>query len=117
MVRFMSDADLLVADYSGESKSWKARMDKALEKTGLNIIPFPAETVNEKNEDGDYTAKGVYINFMQIGNYILFPQFGLNMDELKIVLESLQDASDKKEPEKIVHLLQSINECFLSGCI
>jgi agmatine deiminase len=84
MVRFMNDSDLLVADYSGGSKSWKARMDKALEKTGLNIIPFPAETTNEKNEDGDYTAKGVYINFMQIGNYILLPQFGLNMDEIAL---------------------------------
>jgi hypothetical protein len=36
------------------------------------------------------------------------------MDEFKIVLESLQDASDKRERERILRLLQSINECFLS---
>ena len=38
MVRFISNTDLLVADYSNESKSWRTKMDKALDKTGLNII-------------------------------------------------------------------------------
>jgi len=84
MVRFMNDTDLLVADYSSESKSWQAKMNKALENTNLNIIPFPAEFVDEKNDDGDCTAKGVYINFMQLEDYILFPQFGLNMDEIAL---------------------------------
>ncbi|MDH6304056.1 agmatine deiminase [Parabacteroides sp. PF5-5] len=82
MVRFLNDTDLLVADYSYESKSWQSKMNKALENTGLNIIRFPSEFVDEKNENGDYTAKGVYINFVQIGEYILLPQFGLNMDEV-----------------------------------
>ena len=73
---------MLVADYSKESESWQKKMDKALEKTGLNIIPYPAEFVEEKNDDGDYVAKGVYINFAQIGNLILLPQFGLQTDSI-----------------------------------
>ena len=84
MVRFMNDTDLLVADYSNESKSWQDKMNKALENISLNIIPFPAEFVDEKNDDGDYTAKGIYINFMQLEDCILFPQFGLNMDEVAL---------------------------------
>ncbi len=81
MVRFINDTDLLVADYSNESKSWRVKMDKALEKTGLNIIPYPSQTINEKNKDGDYTAKGTYINFLQLENCILFPLFGLETDD------------------------------------
>lgn len=84
MVRFKNETDLLVADYSKESKSWRQKMDKALEKTGLNIIPFPSETIEEKNEDGDKVAKGVYINFAQIGNIILLPQFGLKTDAIAL---------------------------------
>lgn len=80
MVRFINETDLLVADYSTESESWKREMDKALEKTGLNIFSYPNELVNEKNENGDYVARGVYINFAQIGNVILLPQFGLKTD-------------------------------------
>ena len=85
MVRFMNDTDLLVADYSTESKSWRTKMDKALEKTGLNIIPYPSRTVNEKNKDGDYTAKGTYINFLQLEHCILFPLFGLETDDYALV--------------------------------
>ena len=89
MIRFINETDLLVADYSNESESWQRKMDKALEKTGLNIIPYPSEFVEEKNEDGDYVAKGVYINFAQIGNIILLPQFGLKTDN--IALEKTKD--------------------------
>ena len=84
MIRFINENDLLVADYSNESNSWRKKMDKALEKTGLNIIPFPSEVVEEKNEDSDYTAKGIYINFAQIGNIILFPQFKLDSDGIAL---------------------------------
>ena len=84
MIRFIDENNLLVADYSNESDNWQKKMDKALKKTGLNIISFPAEVVEEKNEDGDYTAKGIYINFTQIGNIIILPKFGLNTDNLAL---------------------------------
>ena len=89
VVRFKSETELLVADYSFESKSWRKKMDRALEATGLTILPFPSEYVNETNEDGDKVAKGCYINFLQIGNLILFPQFNLDTDEL--ALQKVQD--------------------------
>lgn len=84
MIRFINETDLLVADYSHESESWKKKMDRALKNTGLNIYNFPTEVVFEKNQDGDYVAKGVYINFAQIGNIIFMPQFGLNTDKVAI---------------------------------
>ena len=76
MVKFQNEKCLLVADYSNESKSWKTRMDRALNKSGLEIRSFPSVQCDEKTDKGDYTAKGCYINFAQIGNKILLPQFG-----------------------------------------
>jgi hypothetical protein len=80
MVRFLDDKTLLVSDYSYYPSFWKKKMDEALNKTGLKIIPFPSADYQEKNEDGDYTAIGIYINFAQIGKNILFPIFELPED-------------------------------------
>lgn len=108
MIRFLNEKDLLVADYSKESKSWQQKMDKALEKTGLNIIPYPAEFVEEKNENGDYVAKGVYINFAQIGNLILLPQFGLKTDNI-----ALEKTNDLFSDCKVIPI--NANEIAING--
>ena len=83
MVRFINEDKLFVADFSFTSPSWQKKMNAALNKienSGIELILFPAVEVNEKNKDGDYTAKGVYINFAQVGNHILLPQFGFDED-------------------------------------
>lgn len=103
MVRFINGNQLLVADFLGTNKSWKKKMNTALyriEKSGIEIIPFPSVQVGEKNRDGDYTAKGVYINFAQIGSYILFPQFDLKEDEyaLKRITEIYKEYDYKIIP-------------------
>jgi agmatine deiminase len=82
MVRFLDERRLLVNDFSQESPSWKQRFSRALENTGLEIIPFPYAPSDERNEEGDFTAKGCYINFAQVGNVILLPFFDLPEDEL-----------------------------------
>jgi agmatine deiminase len=81
MVRFLDDHRLLVNDFRTESPSWKKRFALALQKTGLEIISFPYVPLDEKNENGDYNARGCYINFAQIGNVVLLPFFDLPEDE------------------------------------
>jgi agmatine deiminase len=81
MVRLLNDRTLLVADFQGESTSWKAKYSQALQRTNLKLIDFPGVTTDIKNNDGDYTAIGCYINFAWIGNVILFPQFDLPEDK------------------------------------
>lgn len=76
MVRFYDEETLLVNDFSKETSSWKKRFDAAIKKTDLTIIEFPYVHSERKAEDGEYTAHGCYINFAQVGNIILFPQFG-----------------------------------------
>jgi agmatine deiminase len=81
MLKFINENTLLVADYSCQSTSWQKKMNAALKKTGLKLIPFPDATstaAEEKNSDGDYTALGCYINFLVIRNIVLLPQFNLH---------------------------------------
>jgi agmatine deiminase len=87
MVRFYDEDTLIVNDFSQESPSWKKRFDVAIKKTGLKIIEFPYVHSERQAEDGEYTAHGCYINFAQIGDTILFPQFGQefgNIDALAL---------------------------------
>lgn len=103
MVRFINENRLLVADFSDTSPSWQKKMNTALntiEKSGIELIPFPSIQINEKNKDGDYTAKGVYINFAQIGKHILFPQFDIKEDAnaLKIIMEIYKEPDYKIIP-------------------
>jgi agmatine deiminase len=76
MLRFYDENTLLVNDFRQASPSWRKRMESALKKTGLKIEEFPYRHSERRNDDGEYTAHGCYINFAQIGNTILFPQFG-----------------------------------------
>ena len=98
MVRFVNENQLLVADYSKESKSWQKKMKTALdkiEKAGIELIPFPNIISTKKNKYGDCTAIGIYINFAQIGKHILFPQFDIMNDEK--ALKKIKEIY--KEPE------------------
>ena len=83
-VRFVDENRIIVNNYSHQSISWKKKMDKALKDTGLEVITFPTEVTDEKNEEGVYSAKGIYINFAQIGRKILFPQFGFKTDSIAL---------------------------------
>ena len=81
MVRFLDDHTLLIADYQEHSDSWKARYERALQRTGLKLVKFPNVFSEIRNKDKAYTAIGCYINFAWIGNVVLFPQFDLPKDE------------------------------------
>jgi agmatine deiminase len=96
MVRFLNDDILLVADYSDQSYSWQKKMDLALKRTGLKLISFPAFPNNDKNKDHVPSAKGIYINFAQIGNTILFPQFDLPKSDREALLQMIDLYPDCK---------------------
>lgn len=86
MVRLMDDGRLLVNDFSKQSKSWRSKFDKAIDRIGREVVIIPyVESENEKNF---YSARGCYINFMQVGSTIIIPTFGFGEDE--IVLEQFQ---------------------------
>ena len=85
MIRFYDDKTILVNEFK-ESPSWMDRFNRSITASGLNTIPFPyLSSLKVKNYE--YTAHGCYINFAQIGNLIIFPQFGkefVNADNLAL---------------------------------
>jgi agmatine deiminase len=81
MVRFLDDHTLLVADYQEHKKRWRTQYEQALQQTGLKLIKFPNVLSEIKNNEGEYTAIGCYINFAWIGEVVLFPQFDIPEDE------------------------------------
>ena len=74
MVRFLDENTLLVNEFTG-SLSWMNKLNRSLKMADLKRIPFPY-IPSEQKKNGAYTAHGCYINYAQIGNLILFPQFG-----------------------------------------
>lgn len=75
MVRFYNEDTLLVNELD-ERTSWVDRFDRSIRSSGLKRISFPYQYSDRKNQSGEYTAHGCYINFAQIGKLIIFPQFG-----------------------------------------
>lgn len=82
MLRFLDDRTLLVSDYQGESESWKKKYAAAIKAINLEVVVLPSVALDDRNDYGDYTARGCYINFAQIDNKILLPFFDLEEDEL-----------------------------------
>ena len=81
MVKFIDEKRLLLSDYSDQSASYIKKLKKSLEQTGLELLELPSFFDEEQNDKGDYKARGCYINFVQIGDKILFPQFEHSKDE------------------------------------
>jgi hypothetical protein len=99
MVRFYDENTLLVNKFVQETASWRKKLKYALDKTRLNIVEFPYIPSNEKYE-GEWTAKGCYINYAQIGNLIIFPQFNINEDgnALRSIKELFPEPAYHVEP-------------------
>ena len=73
MVRYYDENTILVNEFD-ESPSWMEKFNRAINATELNKILFPYQYHTIRN-NSEYTAHGCYINFAQIGNVIIFPQF------------------------------------------
>ena len=82
MVRFINDNKVIINEAVYGTKSLYKKLKRTLLEHELEVIDFPYELCNEKNNVKDYTAKGYYINYLHIGNLIVLPSFGFPKDEL-----------------------------------
>ena len=72
MLRYYDEGSLLINDYRDHlSVSYKSRLKKALADQGFKLIeiPYAPDTSNLNS------ANGIYINFMEMENFILVPIF------------------------------------------
>ena len=77
MVRFINEDTVLINDYSGESPEFQSAFRMSLHNAGLDYIEIPY-CPDLKTKD---SAKGLYLNYLEIGKVILLPVFGIEEDE------------------------------------
>lgn len=80
-VRFIDNDTILVNSLENEYAYWKEGFKNMIEKSGLNYVEMPWFEPPRRKKP--YSAHGVYINYLQLGNLIIFPIFetSQNKDE------------------------------------
>jgi agmatine deiminase len=77
MVRFINEYQVFVSDCRLTNPVLWEKVTKKLNVSGLTPVPFPYRPSIIKNDNGDYTAIGNYINFLQAQNLVILPQYCL----------------------------------------
>jgi len=113
MVRFISDDTVIINNYleeDGNSKTFITKLKKSLQIQGISIagtLPYHAlprnkakkyAKQNQSYKDTD-PAIGCYINYLELENLIIFPQFGINEDQ-----QALKEIRDYFPNKKIIPL-------------
>jgi len=87
MIRFVDNNTVIINDFSNESKQYQRAFKKALDKTGLDWIELP---YNPPSNLKSISAKGLYINYLQMEQAIIIPTFKSKQDEKALkVLEDV----------------------------
>ena len=82
MIRFLNEDTVLINDCTRESPEFKFLFLQAIRKAGLKYIEVPyAPSLVSK-----YSAKGVYLNFLEMDGLIFLPVFNIKQDEIAIKL-------------------------------
>lgn len=98
MVRFVNRNTILGNRLADEYKYWRERMQKVIEKFGLEYIDVPFIT-DIKDPKHPYSAIGIYVNYLEVNNLIVLPVFVREED--KQAVEIIQKAF----PDKVVETI------------
>lgn len=80
MVRFLNEDTVLINDYSSESPEFQLAFRMSLHNAGLDYIEIPyCPDLNTKD-----SAKGLYLNYLEMDKVILLPVFGIKEDEATV---------------------------------
>ena len=83
MIRFIDGDTVLLNSYSECMPSFQLELlARLFEFSGLKIESMPYRIFNTVNSDNIPSAKGNYINFLQIGKVIILPQYNIEEDDM-----------------------------------
>jgi len=107
-LRFINDKTVLVNELANEYVYWKNGFAKMIKESGLNFVEMPWFEPKLKNEP--LSALGIYVNYLEVGNLIVFPIFDIpgNKDQQAL------DVITRVFPEKTI-VPVSINDIGLTG--
>lgn len=109
MVRFIDSNTVIVAEYEQDYKEGHDFMNKIakLLSSEFNVVRVLNETPKPQSPDEFVSAFGNYINFLQVGNTIFLPQYGI-IDKDKAAIQILEKyfkvVSVKKDIDKLSKL-------------
>ena len=87
MVRFIDNDNVLINDYSKENAEFQRCFRMALHNAGLDWIELP---YNPPNDPTLISARGLYLNYLQMKQAVIVPTFKTNYDDKAVkVLEQV----------------------------
>jgi len=96
MVRFYDEETVLINDYSHEeNQDFYVNFQMALHNAGLKYIEIP---YNPYDNEKDYDARGLYINYLKMKDFLLLPVFDLEEDEQALRLFKYLYTNTRIEP-------------------
>lgn len=109
-VRFVNNKTLLGNARDYKFKYWTKDINSVIKKHGFDYIDMPYFEYKQKSPDGDDSAIGCYVNYLETKDVIFFPVFEVkgNKDREAVSIIS------KAFPEKIIEPV-NINEVVLYG--
>lgn len=113
-LRFIDDKTLLVNSLEQELKYWQNGFKKMIKDSGLSYIEMPWFSFSDKNHKE--SAIGIYVNYLEIGNLIVFPIFEIDDNKDKEALKVIKMAFPNKIIEPI-NINEIANEGGLLNCI
>jgi agmatine/peptidylarginine deiminase len=94
VVRFMDENRVLMNDYSSVDPGYGDRVQKVLEKMGLEVITLPMFEEQDSRRPGEIeSAVGIYVNYLRVGNVVVLP--GYNRPEDQQAVEAVRGAMPK----------------------
>ncbi|WP_296618369.1 agmatine deiminase family protein [Marivirga sp.] len=94
MLRFVNENTLIGNRLSEEYKPIRESIEQILKKHQFNYIDLP---FFEDNSENHYSAIGVYVNFLEIADVILFPIFNHPKQRNKEALEIIKKSFPKRK--------------------
>lgn len=110
MIRFVDGNTVIGNELSNDSTTFQNNMKRAMRLANLNYIEFPY--FNYKIKDNNDHAIGVYLNYLEVGNLIVLPVFGVPGNRDNEALAKLKEVF----PNKIIETID-YNDIALSGGI
>jgi len=78
MVRFLDDQNVLINKHSDKEKDFERALKVSLDNAGLDYYEIPYNPYKNKPYS---SAKGIYINYLQMEGVVIVPVFGLDEDD------------------------------------
>ena len=98
MVRFVNKNTIVGNNRAGECKYWQDGMKKVLDTYNLTYIDVPC-VISKKDPKRPDSAIGIYVNYLEVNDLIVVPEFGFKED--KEAIDVLQKAFPNKHIEAI----------------